>query len=350
MSKISCAISKRRALAIVLSLFFITGIANTSYAYTVDDLREFTGNGHLGTEENRALLASIILEYGRQKNVETVLGTIEDSNINNSIIENYNNKVNELEEINSNIEREFNSSTALEIISLVRSAETTVRDLDKFNLNGIEYTQDSDEITDEEYNQATLNYNRALEIYELGIIGNGLTKIAGSEAFRITRPFGDSLDDNMAITHSNGLYVHVSENEGVVRNLWNGVVEKVVDSEEWGKYIVVRHGDNLSSSISFLSEVNVIEGQELKQFDIVGKSTNQEIYIELILDGEYIDPIYVFGSDGVAAYYKWASENAERVIEYKDYSDVKNEVESLSVYTETDTEYDNNGIDVVVLE
>lgn len=327
----TCATPMGRALAGVLS-FLIIGVASNSisYAYTVDDLREFTGFGRKDTLENKAELSSIIYRYGEQVKNQTIIDSINNNDVYEDVLKGYEDTLATLTELNGEIDEALNSKSALEIISLYREADTVNRKLKKYNLSDIYYRSKDGQLTESDYNYAVNELTKANEVYQLGDIGSNLTECFGHNRFSIIQPYGDTLDDSGLgnVVHSNGLYIRVSDENSEVKSLWDGIVEKVVDSEEWGKYIVIRHGDNLTSSISFLSEVDKMPGDVVKQYDTIGKASDK-IYLEIILDGLYVDPMYVLGDSGKRAYFDWASKYSERIVGNINYDSVQEKIDTF---------------------
>ena len=130
----TCATPMGRALAGVLS-FLIIGVASSSisYAYTVDDLREFTGFGRKDTLENKAELSSIIYRYGEQVKNQTIIDSINNNDVYEDVLRGYEDTLATLTELNGEIDEALNSKSALEIISLYREADTVNRKLKKYN-------------------------------------------------------------------------------------------------------------------------------------------------------------------------------------------------------------------------
>lgn len=79
------------------------------------------------------------------------------------------------------------------------------------------------------------------------------------------------------------------------------MVGKVIiadDSEKtgWGKYVVVDHGNSITSLYGHLSAVNVVKDQEVKPGDIIGlegstgHSTGSHVHFEIRVYGVPVNP------------------------------------------------------------
>ena len=107
----------------------------------------------------------------------------------------------------------------------------------------------------------------------------------------------------------------------MVISQWNGIVSKIYESEMMGKTIEISHGNNLKTVYSNLSEIKVAVGQRVKQYDVIalsgdtGKVNQGQLHFTVYLDGETINPIYLYGSMGLHAFQTFVSENPERYLE-----------------------------------
>lgn len=70
----------------------------------------------------------------------------------------------------------------------------------------------------------------------------------------------------------------------------------------WGKYVVVDHGNNITSLYGHLSAVNVTKGQEVKLGDVIGlegstgRSTGPHVHFEVRVYGVPVNPrVFVLG-------------------------------------------------------
>ena len=78
----------------------------------------------------------------------------------------------------------------------------------------------------------------------------------------------------------------------------DGTVTSIKDDKSLGKIVEVTHSNDMISIYQSLSEVNVVENQEIKQGMIVGKSgtcnlekdLNNHLHFELIVKGLVVNP------------------------------------------------------------
>jgi murein DD-endopeptidase MepM/ murein hydrolase activator NlpD len=65
----------------------------------------------------------------------------------------------------------------------------------------------------------------------------------------------------------------------------------------YGLYVIVKHTDGYTSLYAHLSSISVLEGQEVKQGQVLGKSGNTgfstgvHLHLEIRKDGVAIDPL-----------------------------------------------------------
>lgn len=84
----------------------------------------------------------------------------------------------------------------------------------------------------------------------------------------------------------------------------DGLVRKVIDKHEpgkgYGKYIIIDHANGYSTLYSMLSKINITEGQEVKQGNIIGsvgstgRSTGPHLHYEIKKNGENVNPADYF--------------------------------------------------------
>lgn len=77
----------------------------------------------------------------------------------------------------------------------------------------------------------------------------------------------------------------------------DGTVVDTGNSKSYGKYIRIRHDERFETLYAHCSVVSVVQGQEIKQGDIIGKvgntgaSTASHLHFEVWKDGKHVNPL-----------------------------------------------------------
>lgn len=322
---------ERRVLETALSIFIFMSLTFNAKASTVDDLRVLLGGERICTQANEIALSKQITDYETTNNLKSNGITVDINTINA-----YNQALDDIREKSTELDKSLSKDDANVALGILSEAKTI-----KDKLGAYGDLSEVSLVTDEEYNEALTKLNYIKDNPELGKIGQELENPISDIAFEVEAPFGQTLDyyNPDQVYNSNGLYIYNNGDSHAVKSLWNGVVQKIVDSPNWGKYLVIQHGGCLTSSISFLSEVSVKLGDEVKAGQTIGKVNGDYIYLEVILDGNYVDPIKLFGTKGKEAYLKWQNEHLQELAETRSYDDIKDLVEE---YTENKLNIETN--------
>ena len=74
---------------------------------------------------------------------------------------------------------------------------------------------------------------------------------------------------------------------------WNG---------GYGRYVKLDHGNGYETAYGHMSGIAVEEGQAVRKGDFIGfagssgYSTGPHVHFEVLVDGEYVDPMYMLSS------------------------------------------------------
>lgn len=102
------------------------------------------------------------------------------------------------------------------------------------------------------------------------------------------------------------------EGEGVVfkglegdkaKALWGGEVKQVS-----GGIVRIKHGEGLESLYRGIERVSVRQGQDIEQYDVLGLLDN-DLTLQVWVDGKEVNPLYIFGREGLRAYQQYVSYN-----------------------------------------
>lgn len=119
----------------------------------------------------------------------------------------------------------------------------------------------------------------------------------------ITSKFGYRVSPitNEYSLHS-GLDIAAPENTKIYA-AYNGVVEKAECNEINGNYIVIRHSDNLKTTYNHCNKLLVSKGETVKKGEVIalvgatGYATGNHLHFEVLLNGKYVNPLYVLNYD-----------------------------------------------------
>lgn len=82
-----------------------------------------------------------------------------------------------------------------------------------------------------------------------------------------------------------------------VYSIFNGTVLEAGDNWAMGNYVRIKHGNGVISLYAHLSETNVQNGQEVKQYQLIGKSgesgqriSHPHLHFSLFINGQSVDP------------------------------------------------------------
>lgn len=84
---------------------------------------------------------------------------------------------------------------------------------------------------------------------------------------------------------------------------YDGVVVKAQYHEINGNYIVIKHSNTLKTSYNHCNKLLVKEGEKVKRGEIIalvgetGYATGNHLHFEVLLNGKYINPLYVLNYD-----------------------------------------------------
>ena len=95
-----------------------------------------------------------------------------------------------------------------------------------------------------------------------------------------------------------GLDIAAPENTRIY-SAYNGIVEKSEYHEINGNYIVIKHSDTLKTTYNHCNKLLVKEGETVRKGDVIalvgqtGYATGNHLHFEVLLNGKYINPLYV---------------------------------------------------------
>lgn len=119
----------------------------------------------------------------------------------------------------------------------------------------------------------------------------------------ITSKFGYRISPitNKYSLHS-GLDIAAAENTEI-HSAYDGVVIKAEYHEINGNYVVIEHSNTLKTTYNHCNKLLIKEGEKVKKGDVIalvgatGYATGNHLHFEVLLNGKYINPLYVLNYD-----------------------------------------------------
>lgn len=316
------------SLFILLVLIFTILPINKIYAdetkYTVDDVRDILGKARLDDKYTESEIAEIERQYNDIERQNAYAKMFELGNaldINSDVEEQYLKLEEEITKLKKELAKSFSSGEVVsEVLKLNTKLDIALAKIESLNPMGysfeVEYVEN---VWEEEYLKVQENIKELSEDYIIGALGQSL-KSPVQGRFYLTSLFGFRLDPVMKdkMTLHNGIDLAAEENQEVLAQ-FNGIVTNVYTSEAGGNTVEISHGESMITKYLHLNKALVKIGQEVKQYEVIGlagntgtRSTGTHLHFSVVLDGEYINPIYLYGTNGLNAFKTYISNDPER--------------------------------------
>ncbi len=113
--------------------------------------------------------------------------------------------------------------------------------------------------------------------------------LAGPLRGSVVRGFGYGADENGEPVFHYGIDVQ-GESQSPVRCVADGTVTAVGESTVFGTYVIVSHDDGVESLYALLGATPLKEGDALAAGETVGTLSGDTVHLELLIDGNYVNP------------------------------------------------------------
>lgn len=297
----------------VVSLFSVC-----VFGYTVDDVRDLVGQERVDDKFTESEINTVIKQYEQieYENMTLRLFAIgKELDIDSELLAEYDKLEADLEVAIDNFANNFESGEPLtDVLSSKSIVESILHKIE--SLRDIGYDIDVEYIPNvwtEKYEEVSKVIAEMNSYYDLGALGEGM-KVPYVGTFRIYSPFGprlnkftyDSIENHMGLDFNIPL-------DTVVISQWNGVVSKIYSTDTMGKTVEISHGQNLKTVYSHLGNIKVKVGQRVSQYEAIGTTGNTgkmvtpHLHFGVYLDGKFVNPIYLYGSEGLMAFKTYAS-------------------------------------------
>lgn len=179
----------------------------------------------------------------------------------------------------------------------------------------LEKKQSSENFNQNEENFQYVSKSIIDEINDMPV--NGSEKIINrpykDENVKLIRDYYNFSDDEQtqqnSIIYYDGTYMQSSgvsyglDNQFEVISILDGVITDIIEDNFLGNTLIIEHDNGITSIYQSIDDINVVKGQNIKQGDVVAKSSTSNIsadlgnhlYFELIINGINVDPEEYYG-------------------------------------------------------
>lgn len=116
---------------------------------------------------------------------------------------------------------------------------------------------------------------------------------------KVTSNFGSRIVNGVLDFH-NGIDIAAGTGTKII-NPYSGTVESVFFNSQGGNQIIIKHDNGLTTGYAHLNSVEVVKGQKVKKFEIIGTvgntgvSTGPHLHFTVTdIYGDKIDPLKLF--------------------------------------------------------
>ncbi len=327
----------RRIFSCLMVGFLLVSLFSVNvFAYTVDDIRDLVGKERVDDRFTQEEMDMVIQQYEnieRENMMLKMFAIGKEIDLDSGLIAKYDALEKELELAIDVFGNAFEGGKPIaEVLKSKSKVESILHKID--SLRDIGYEVDVEYIPNiwtEKYEEVQEVINEMSTFYNIGEIGQemlvpylGTFKIYSAYGPRLNKFTYDTVENHHGIDFELPL-------DTMVLSQWSGVVSKIYTTEHGGKTIEISHGTNLKTVYSHLGEILVVVGENVSQYEGIARTGNTgkmvvpHLHFEVILDGSYINPIYLYGEKALAAFQTYASTYAS---EWSKYHELKDSIKS----------------------
>ena len=236
-----------------------------------------------------------------------------------------------------NLQREaFNDAfIACEPVEIVKSRKNelsnSIAKLDMLKNYGYEIDYEVRESTFSKDYENVIKYQESLKEGNIGVVGSGLNAPVSGGKFIIKSLYGMRKSSSDALTMHIGLDLEANSDDRVLA-LWNGVVSNIYTTDQTGLTMELQHYGGLKTRYTHLSKTLLNKGDIVTQYQeigVPGQSSNALegmcVHFEVYVDDKVVNPILLFGTNGVNALNEWLKSHPDDYITIQNMLSVINE-------------------------
>jgi len=299
------------------------------FGYTVDDVRDLLGRERVDEAFTQHEIDIVINQYEQIEKANLYVKLFDlgkEIDINSDLITQYNTLEAEVISVKDELALNFQGGASLDNVLKSKSKlESLLHKIDSlrdigFNVE-VEYVPN---VWEDKFIEVEAVVEELSEYYDIGEVGKEMN-IPYLGTFKLYSPYGIRLNRityDSAEMH-NGIDFDVAIGTPVLAQ-WKGIVSKIYTTDIGGNTIEISHGKNLKTVYSHLGNIIVSVGDEVEQYQSIavtgntGKMAQPHLHLGIYLDGEAIDPIYLYGLDGLNAFKEYVSTYPSRNLEMQE--------------------------------
>lgn len=290
-------------------------------AANINDIREATGNIRSDTEEFRKKAEDTISKYNEIEDKNSYVDFINSFNLEDKYRTDLDVSKKELESYKNIFVSSFSECKKFqdveEALSNLRSQQKKVAE-DESKLKGVEGKKYTENDYDKAYKKVQSLINSQNDVTDYGYIGNELRPILSNNVTRLWLPYGKYYEADGSEKLNYGIYLDTPSYEDVeVRSFFNGECTNKYQDENGQSVIEISSGDYIKTTYWYVDESYINIGDKVKQSDYIGKvysKDNGKVYIDINLDGEYVNPLLLMGREGKEAYKTYVNAYGEKLV------------------------------------
>lgn len=302
----------------IISMRFIGGI--NVLAANINDIREATGNIRSDTEEFRKKAEDTISKYNEIEDENAYVDFINSFNLEDTYRADLERSKKELESYQNIFMANFNDCKKFqdveEALSNLRNQQKKVAENEN-KLKGVE----GKKYTENDYNKAYKKVQGLIDSQndetDYGYIGDEIMPLLSNGVTSLWLPYGKYYESDGSEKLNYGIYLDTPSYENVeVRSFFNGeCTNRYVESGQ--NVIEISSGDYIKTTYWYVDESYVNIGDKVEQSDPIGKvysRDNGKVYLDINLDGDYVNPLMLMGQDGKEAYQEYVNAYGEKLV------------------------------------
>lgn len=284
-------------------LLLLLNVPFVSYAATCDDVRQLYGKNALDTEEYHDYVSYVDTLGDLSSKRDNSLSIINAQERKDKLYAKFDSLLNEKSDaVNKLLMGMQSGEDALSLIGETKNIIDLDITLKAYNLEQEDFNLENSAETYNKLNSAIGNNRIYLfDSYDIGELG-------GNKSWPLSRANNFVLKGYKSPGSENGVYLSANKSENVYA-IYSGIVTKIEHSDVYGNWMEVQSGKGLSISYSFISSPLVNIGDEVLQGESIANIKNDSLYIEAILDSEYINPMLLLGDMGIKENNRWIYSN-----------------------------------------